>query len=63
VQQCLPLLASAIKSTPWTVFLELGNMSPHGAPAFDLTFVVDAAPAHVVAAIPLKPTARIFLVK
>ena len=59
VQQRLALPAPAVLVTGRAVLLDLGDMACHGQPAFDLAFVVCTAPAHVVAAIPLEPTARI----
>ena len=40
----------------------LRNMASHRSPALGLSLIIVAAPTHVVAAIPLKPTSRIFLV-
>jgi len=55
----LPLFSSAVQVARRTVFLELCDMALHGPPALDLARVIRVAPAHVVAAIPLEPSARI----
>jgi hypothetical protein len=41
------------------MFLQLRNVTAHGAPAFDLAKVVFVAAAGIIAAIPLEPAARI----
>ena len=43
------------------MFFQLGNMSSDGAPSSDLSQVIHAAAAGVVSAIPLEPSARIFI--
>jgi hypothetical protein len=59
VQQCLPLPpATALVPRPAGVF-HLCHMASHPAPAADLTLIVLHAPAHVVAAVPLEPAARV----
>lgn len=62
VQQRLSLPSTTIEIAWRTVFLELGKVTTRRAPTFDLAFIVRTATAHVVAAIPLKPTARIFVI-
>ena len=37
-------------------------MASHRSPALGLSLIIVASPTHVVAAIPLKPTSRIFLI-
>ena len=37
-------------------------MAADRAPAFDLPFVVETTPAHVITAVPLKPATRIFVI-
>ncbi len=66
MQQRLALLSAAIKITWTAIERDLGNVAAHGLPAFDLlrvfpapTVGVGQAAAHVVAAIPLKPAARV----
>lgn len=61
VEQGLALSGSAIEVAGGAMFAELGDVSSHGSPAHDLAMVVGASAAHVVAAIPLEPAARIFV--
>ena len=44
------------------IFLHLRDVAPDGAPALDLALVIGTATAKIIAAIPLKPAARIFLI-
>ena len=44
------------------VLLKLCFVTPHSFPAFNLPFVIRAAPSSEIPAIPLKPTSRIFFV-
>src|SRR5581483_9476876 len=62
VQQGLSLFRPAIKRTRRTIFPDLREVTTHRAPAFDLALVVNTSAPHVVAAVPLKPTARIFVI-
>jgi hypothetical protein len=63
MEQRLSLLWAAIERAGGTIFPDLSDMTADGAPAFDLPLIVDASPSQVVAAIPLKPATRVFLVK
>jgi hypothetical protein len=63
VEQGLPLPWPAIERADRTVFSDLRNMTADGTPAFDLPFIIHAPPSQVVTTIPLKPAARVFLVK
>ena len=45
-----------------TVLLDLGDVPAHGAPTFDLAFIVRTATAEVIATVPLKPAARILVI-
>ena len=60
VQQRLPLSRPA-KQIAWlAVPFDLAHMPAHGFPSLDLPAVLGAQPAaHVIAAIPLEPAARI----
>ena len=60
LQQCLSLSGSARKVAWLTVIAQLRCMSSKCLPAFDLAHVlVGHAAPHIVAAIPLEPSARI----
>src|SRR5687767_2462630 len=59
MQQRLALLTPAFKVASAAVLFHLGDMACNRAPAFDLALVVGAAAAHVVAAVPLEPAARV----
>lgn len=60
MQEGLALSAAAEQIARFTVTLNLPHVSAHGLPASDLAAIfVRRAPANVVAAIPLEPTARI----
>ena len=60
MQQCLPLAASAEKVARLAILLHLPDMPPDRFPAIDLPAVFGGhATAHVIAAVPLKPAARI----
>lgn len=58
----MALTGAAIPVTATAVLLHLRNMSSKCPPAFDLTVVVRTTPPHVIPAIPLKPTTRIFVI-
>ena len=62
MQQGLPLFATAIEIALAAILLDLGDVPPHGLPAANLPGVVGAAAAHVVAAVPLEPAARVFVI-
>lgn len=62
VQQRLALPAAAVEVAAVAVLANLGDVPFHGFPAFDLPFIVLAAAAHVIAAVPLEPPARILFV-
>ena len=56
----LPLLSAAIRIALATILFNLGNMPLHGKPPLDLPLIFFREPsAHVIPAIPLKPTARV----
>src|SRR5687767_14176352 len=59
VHRRLPLLAAAFDISGLAVLADGGHMTPNGAPPANLPRVVGAAPAQVVAAVPLEPAARI----
>src|SRR4051812_14646810 len=59
VQPRLPLPPPALQIAGLAVFSYRGNVTRDRAPASDLTHVIRRAPAHVIAAVPLKPAARI----
>ena len=63
MKQRLPLTGPALGFASRAVLSDLGNVSAHGAPTFDLTLVIGTPPPHEVAAIPLKPAARIFVIE
>jgi len=62
MEESLPLLSPAVPVSGFACFFELRNVPHHGAPSFDLAFVVVASPSHEVSAIPLKPTPRVIRV-
>jgi len=59
VQERLPLPRTAQQIATHTVSLELTNVATHVQPAANLPVIIRMTTPHVVAAIPLKPTARI----
>ena len=59
VEHGLPLFSPALEVAPFAVVPNGGHVPRDRAPASNLTGVVGASPADVVAAIPLKPPARI----
>src|ERR1041384_5462196 len=63
VQQRLPLALAAGKITLVAVHPDLPDVAAERLPALDLPRVVLVAAAHIVAAVPLKPAARIVLVQ
>src|SRR5262249_26074847 len=62
MQNRLPLTPSALHIATFAILLHLSNVTLDRLPAFDLSLIILAAPAHVVAAVPLKPAARIVFV-
>jgi Bacterial regulatory protein, Fis family len=60
IEQCLPLLRPAAPIARFAMLPDLSNVPLHRLPSLDLTFIIRASSAHVVSAIPLKPTARVF---
>ncbi len=52
----------AVKVTLTAVPAYLGYVPSHGLPSPDLPLVVGASPAHIVPAVPLKPSPRIFVI-
>src|SRR6476620_1430858 len=60
VQEGLPLALAAGLITMFAVALKLGNVAAHSVPAPDLPRILFwHSPAHIVAAIPLEPSAWI----
>ena len=59
MQERLALPAPAIQIAALAMFLQLGDVSPDGAPSFDLSQIVRMSPPGIVSAIPLEPAARI----
>src|SRR5262249_906003 len=60
MQERLALPAAAQKIAWFAMPLDLLHVSPHGPPPFDLaTVFFRHAPAQVIAAVPLKPAARL----
>jgi hypothetical protein len=59
MQQCLALSAAAIEIAGFTVLFQLCHVPPNGAPTANLPYVILAATAGIISAIPLEPTARI----
>lgn len=62
MQERLSLSPPAIYCATRTVLLELRDMALHRAPAFDLALIVGTSASQVVAAVPLEPSARIFVI-
>ena len=62
VQQRLPLASTAIQIARDAPLPDLRNMPSHLAPTTNLPRVIQAAPAEIVAAVPLEPAARVFVV-
>jgi hypothetical protein len=64
VQQSLPLPRAAKRITGLAVHFDLIDVATKCLPALDLPSVFFRhSPAHVIAAVPLKPPARIIVVK
>src|SRR3954468_2715292 len=59
VQNRLSLSSPALEVTSFAVLADRRHVSRDGAPAPDLPAIVRRAPSAVVAAVPLKPAARI----
>ena len=60
MQQCLALPRAAEQVAGLAMLLELADVTPDRLPALDLPPVfLRHAPAHVIAAVPLKPAARV----
>ena len=59
MQQGLALPAAAVKVSCRAVFDELGDVSFHGLPSLDLSCIIGAASAQIIATVPLKPAAGI----
>src|ERR1700733_1614345 len=62
VEQRLALAATAPKIAGYAVFLDRGDVPLDRAPASNLSRVVVAAPSQIIAAVPLKPAARVLRV-
>jgi len=62
MQYCLTLFRSTRHITRPTVLLYLGNVPCYGFPSSNLPFIVRTTSAHVITAIPLKPTAWVFFI-
>jgi hypothetical protein len=61
MQQCLALTTATSEVAWGAMLLQLSDVTPHCAPPFDLPQIVQTAPAGIVTAVPLKPTARILM--
>ena len=60
VKQCLTLPRATQQIAGFAILLDLPNVAANRLPAFDLSCVfLRQAAAHVIAAIPLEPAARI----
>src|SRR5689334_1554427 len=59
VKEGLSLPSPAIQIAPGTMLLQLRTVTANGPPSFDLPQVIGMPAARVIAAIPLKPAARI----
>lgn len=59
MQQSLALAPPTVQIAGRAVFSNGSGVARDAAPTPNLAFVVGAAPAHVVPAVPLKPTARV----
>jgi len=62
MKQCLSLPPSTTQVAASTVLLNLGDMATDGPPALNLPLVVQTASSHIVSAVPLEPSARVFVV-
>jgi hypothetical protein len=62
LEQGLSLLRPTADVTLAAMPAYLGYVPSHGLPSSDLPLVIGAAPAHVIPAVPLKPSPRIFVV-
>lgn len=62
MKQRLPLAPAAVEIAAPTILLQLRDVAANGAPAFDLALIIGTTAPEVIAAIPLKPSARIFMV-
>ena len=62
MQERLTLPGPAFQVAAAAMLFELGNMSADGAPPRDLPGVVGAPAAQVIAAVPLKPAAWVFVI-
>src|SRR5262250_3186258 len=62
MQQRLSLPAPTVQIAAPAVFPHLRHMPLNAAPAANLTFVVGTASAKKIAAVPLEPASRIFVV-
>jgi hypothetical protein len=61
MQQGLALFRSAIEVVFIAVFSDLRDMPAHRPPAFYLALIIFAPSTQVISAIPLKPSAGIFI--
>jgi len=62
VQQGLSLPPAAIERVWWAILFDLGQVPFYRTPTRYLSLIIDASAAQVIAAIPLKPPARIFVI-
>src|SRR5436190_4259314 len=62
MENSLSLARAAVEGFWRAVVFYLGDVATDCTPAFDLPFVVDASAAVVVATVPLKPPARVFVI-
>jgi hypothetical protein len=59
MEQRLALAPATRQIASHAMLLELGDVTPNGAPSLDLAQVIGMPPPGIVAAIPLKPAAWI----
>jgi hypothetical protein len=63
MQQCLPLYASALEISLYTMLLNLRDVSLHQTPSPDLPRIFfGQTSTHKITAVPLKPASRIFII-
>jgi hypothetical protein len=62
MEQGLSLSRAAIQSERRAVFADLSDVPADGTPAFYLTLVIWTPSAEIIAAIPLEPASRVFVI-
>ena len=58
----LPLFSATADVASSAILPDLGDVSLHGPPAFDLSVIVWASTTGIISAVPLKPPSRIVFV-